>query len=190
MPELDLESLVHSAEQGNATSRGELFAVLYKDLRRLAERSLRRAGGRVTLSPTTLLHEAYLDVASRNALVFPDKARFMAYAARSMRGLIIDYSRSRCAQKRGGGFDITSLPTEVAELQVDETELTNVADALEELALVDPKLVEVVDLKFFCGFSFADIAALRNVSERTVQRDWDKARILLHRSLKVPRDEL
>jgi RNA polymerase sigma factor (TIGR02999 family) len=183
MREDGLDSLVVAADEGNADARKELFATLYRDLHRLAERALRRAGGGITLSPTTLLHEAYLSVSGRDSVVFPDRARFMAYAARSMRGLVIDYARRRCAQKRGGGFDITSLPTEVPELAVDDTELTRIADSLEDLATVDPRLVEVVDLKFFCGFSFAEIAAMREVSERTVQRDWDKARIFLHRSL-------
>jgi RNA polymerase sigma factor (TIGR02999 family) len=183
MSEIELESLVLSADRGDAAARSKLFATLYRELHQLAERALRRAGGGLTLSATTLLHEAYLSVSGRDSVVFPDRARFMAYAARSMRGLIIDYSRRRCAQKRGGGFDITSLPTEVPELAVDDSELSRIAEALEELATVDPRLVEVVDLKFFCGFSFAEIAAMRSVSERTVQRDWDKARIFLHQSL-------
>ena len=107
----------------------------------------------------------------------------MAYASRAMRGIIIDYARRDRAQKRGGGFEITSLPTELPELRVDGEELARLAEGLEELASVDARLVEVVDLKYFCGFSFGEIAAMRNVSERTVQRDWEKARILLHRSL-------
>jgi RNA polymerase sigma factor (TIGR02999 family) len=108
----------------------------------------------------------------------------MGYAARAMRGLVIDYSRRNFAQKRGGEFHLTVLPTEVPDAQADGDELTRVADALEELAAVDPRLVEVVDLKYFCGFSFTEIAAMREVSERTVQRDWEKARMLLHKVLR------
>jgi RNA polymerase sigma factor (TIGR02999 family) len=101
-----------------------------------------------------------------------------------MRGLIIDYARRRQAQKRGGGFTITSLEGEVAEGTADAHELARISDALEGLTEVDAQLAQVVDLKFFCGFSFAEIAAARGVSERTVQRQWEKARIYLHRSLR------
>jgi RNA polymerase sigma factor (TIGR02999 family) len=101
-----------------------------------------------------------------------------------MRGLVVDYARSRQAQKRGGGFEITSLPTQAPDVAADHHELERISESLDELAEVDAALAEVVDLKFFCGLSFGDIAALRGVCERTVQRDWEKARIFLHRSLR------
>lgn len=109
----------------------------------------------------------------------------MGYAARVMRGLIIDHARSRQAQKRGGQFEITSLGTGVGENVVDHRELTTISDALDDLADTDPELAEIVDLKFFCGFSFAEIAAMRGVTERTIQRKWEKARIYLHRSIRA-----
>ena len=138
----------------------------------------------MSLSVTTLLHEAYLDMAARDSR-FPDRARFMGYAARVMRGLIIDHARQRRAQKRGGKFEITTLETTVAADLADDVELTRVSEALDKLANVDAELAEVVDLKFFCGFSFAEIAAMRKLSERTVQRKWEKARIYLHRELRT-----
>jgi len=101
-----------------------------------------------------------------------------------MRGLIIDYARNRHAQKRGGGFEITTLDTDIADKVADPVQLTRVGDAIDALEQVDAALAQLVDLKFFCGFSFAEIAALRGVSERTVQRDWEKARIYLHRALR------
>jgi RNA polymerase sigma factor (TIGR02999 family) len=133
---------------------------------------------------TTLLHETYLDIAARNGPSFPDRARFMGYAARVMRGLIIDNARSRHALKRGAQFEITSLVTDLADHAVDDRELTQISEALDVLAKSDPSLAAVVDLRFFCGFSFAEIAAMRDVSERTVQRNWEKARIYLHRNLR------
>jgi RNA polymerase sigma factor (TIGR02999 family) len=160
-----------------------LFASLYAELRRLAGRELSRRGSNMTLGATTLLHEAYLDMSGRAGMVFPDRARFMAYAARAMRGLIIDYARRRYAHKRGGMFELTSLQTTVADRQTDANELQRISDALDELAAVDQALAEVVDLKFFCGFSFAEIAAMRGVSERTVQRHWEKARLYLYHSI-------
>jgi len=136
------------------------------------------------LSATTLLHQAYLDMAQRDGPSFPDRARFMGYAARVMRGLIIDHARNRQAQKRGGLFEITSLSSHDAEELADERELTQISDALDRLVKAEPALAEVVDLKFFCGFSFAEIAVMRNLSERTVQRHWEKARIYLLQQLR------
>ena len=108
----------------------------------------------------------------------------MAYAARVMRGLIIDYARHRQTQKRGGKFELTSIGTDVAESVANADELTEVGAALDELAAIDPQLADVVDLKFFCGFSFAEIAAMKGISERTVQRNWQKARLYLHRAVR------
>jgi RNA polymerase sigma factor (TIGR02999 family) len=101
-----------------------------------------------------------------------------------MRSLVVDTARSRLTQKRGAGFELTALPTEIPEPNADYAELERLSDAIDTLAQLDPALAQVVDLKFFCGFSFVDIAALRGVSVRTVERDWEKARILLHRSLR------
>jgi RNA polymerase sigma factor (TIGR02999 family) len=178
-----ISSLIASAERGDRSAADALFTALYSDLHRLARRQLARNGAGVTLGVTTLLHEAYLDISQREAAVFPDRGRFMGYAAKVMRGLIIDYARSRQAQKRGGGFEITSLGDEVHDV-ADERELVRISAAVDELAAVEPALAEVVDLKFFCGFSFGEIAAMRGVSERTVQRQWEKARIYLHRTIR------
>ena len=177
-----LEQLMESAERGDAASREELFTVLYRELHRLAQRELR---GRafLTMSPTTLLHETYLNLSGRTGSVFPDRARFLAYAARAMRGLLIDYVRSRQAQKRGGAFQITSLPTELPAEGAAE-DLEGIGEALEALGTVEPRLAQLVDLKFFCGFSFAAIAELQGISARTAQRDWDKARILLRKKIR------
>jgi RNA polymerase sigma factor (TIGR02999 family) len=182
--EPDLTALFAAAEKGDAAARERLFQALYSELHRLAGRELWRSGSAVSLGATTLLHEAFINISERDAVAFPDRGRFMAYAARAMRGLIIDHARSRNAEKRGGQFDFTALDTNIANEVADKIDLTQVGDALDELAQADPELAQLVDLKFFCGFSFAEIAALRGVSERTVQRDWEKARIYLHRSLR------
>jgi RNA polymerase sigma factor (TIGR02999 family) len=172
-----------SAERGDAAAAEALFSALYTELHRLARRELGRRGGQVTLSATTLLHEAYIKMSDRDDVAFPDRPRFMAYAARVMRSLIIDHVRRRHARKRGAQFEITALETTVADQIADEQELQRISDALDELAKIDSALAEIVDLKFFCGFSFADIAAMRDVSERTIQRQWEKARIYLHRAI-------
>jgi RNA polymerase sigma factor (TIGR02999 family) len=182
--ESTIPSLIAAAERGDRPAAEALFTALYSELHRLAKRELAQRGA-VGLGVTTLLHEAYVDIAGRDSS-FPDRGRFMGYAARVMRGLIIDHARSGHAQKRGGQFELTALDTKVAEKVGGEEELTGISDALDELAKADPSLAEVVDLKFFCGFSFAEIAAMRGVSERTVQRAWEKARIYLHRTIRDP----
>jgi RNA polymerase sigma factor (TIGR02999 family) len=182
MEERPLKDLVKLAECGDGAARQELFAVLYDELHRVAERQLRR-NSPITLSPTTLLHETFLSMQGRDASSFTDREHFMAYAARAMRGLLIDYMRGRKAQKRGGEFHITSLPTEVPESDAADINLEKMNAALEELGGEHPRLAELVDLKFFCGFSFVEIGQIMNMSERTARRDWEKARILLYRFL-------
>ncbi len=179
-----ISSLIESADRGDRSAAEALFTALYSELHRLAKRELARRGSGMTLGATTLLHEAYLDMSGRAGTVFPDRGHFMAYAARVMRGLIVDYARRRQAQKRGGMFELTSIGTDVGEIVPDERELSRISDALDELHSVDATLAQVVDLKFFCGFSFGEIAAMRGVSERTVQRQWEKARIYLHRAIR------
>jgi RNA polymerase sigma factor (TIGR02999 family) len=180
--ECTLSSLIEAAESGNGSATEVLFSAMYSELHRMARRQLARGGG-VSLSVTTLLHEAYLDMAARSNVQFPDEARFMGYAARVMRNLIINYARDRQAQKRGGSFVITALGNQEIGEPADEGHLSDIGEALERLAKVDPDLAAVVDMKFFCGFSFAEIGAMRNQSERTVQRNWQKARIFLHQEL-------
>jgi RNA polymerase sigma factor (TIGR02999 family) len=173
--------LMHQADRGERDAKGRLFTALYAELRRLAERQLRGSSG-VAISPTTLLHETYLNLA-RGQAAFPDRDRFLCYAAHAMRSVIIDFARSRGAQRRGGQFHITHLDTSVDEhpnpADCDGPALEALAAALEDLAVHDRRLAEVVDLKYFGGLSLVEIAALRGVSDRTIQRDWDKARLFL-----------
>ena len=119
-----VSSLLTSAEQGDTEAAGALFTALYADLRKLAGYELSRRGAGVTLTPTALLHEAYLDMSKRGSAVFVDRGRFMAYASRVMRGIIIDYARNRRAQKRGGRFEMTTLETDLGECSVNAGELT------------------------------------------------------------------
>jgi RNA polymerase sigma factor (TIGR02999 family) len=177
-----IAALVARADAGDSAAKDALFAALYDELHRLAQAQLHRSGGTLTLGTTTLLHEAYLSIARRDALAFPDRNRFLGYASKAMRGLIIEYVRRRTARKRGGELTFTPLQEDRTpnEESIDFEEL---GAALEDLASLDPALAELVDLKFFCGFTFSEIAAIRNVSERTVQRDWSKARTLLHQWL-------
>jgi RNA polymerase sigma factor (TIGR02999 family) len=162
-----------------------LFTTLYNELHRLARREAARGGPGAVVSATTLLHEAYLDMSARDALAFPDRAHFLAYAARAMRNVLIDRARAAAPLKRGGGVEITSLDTQTAENVAEPETLADIGAALDELAELEPELAKVVDLKFFCGFAVAEIAAMQGVSERTVQRQWEKARLLLFRAIRA-----
>ncbi len=175
-----------STGRDDGPSSEALFAALYRELRGLARRELARSGPGASLGSTSLLHEAYLDVAQREELAFPDRARFLAYAVRVMRGLIVDGLRSRQARKHGGDFKITSIGGKDvggATPSGEPEDVERLGHALDELAAVEPEIARVVELKFFCGFTFAEIASLRGSSERTVQRQWDKARIYLRHAL-------
>ena len=183
----DLATDLAMAERAIELHEGEdadrLFAAVYAQLKRMAHRRLLdvpRAG----LDTAELVHELYLRIGTDSDLKFAGQGPFFAYAARAMRGLVIDRVRERAALKRGGDLHITSLDTEHAEQCQQPEQLTDISDALDELAALQPELAQVVDLKFFCGFSMTEIAALMHTSERTAQRHWEQARLLLYRAIK------
>jgi len=174
-------ALSRAADEGDKEARDQLFVALYDKLHRMAQRELQLHRG-ATLSPTTLLHETFLNIAQRESAAYFERARFMVYASRAMRGLVIDYLRGRQAQKRGSQFEITSLPIDAPGATIqDDQQVEQLNQALKALERLDVRLAECVDLKFFCGFSFVEIAEMRGISERTVQRDWNKARVMLNR---------
>ncbi len=137
LPE-QLTELARAGEPGDVPLSGELFATLYEELHRIARRELRR-NIRASLSPTTLLHETYLSLSSGQRAAFPDRARFLAYAARAMRGLMVDYFRRGLAQKRGGLFEIIPLPTELPEAAVQD-DIEAIGEAIDRLGELEPRL--------------------------------------------------
>jgi RNA polymerase sigma factor (TIGR02999 family) len=181
---IDIESLIARAGGDDPDATRELFALLYAELHRLAESTLRRNGGALSLGTTTLVHEAYLNLVGRPDVAFAERGRFLAYASHAMRGLVIDHARRRGAAKRGRHLEITlddEAPSGEAARVAEE--LAQLGDALDELSALEPVLAEVVEMHFFGGFTFAEIASLRGLSERTVQREWRKARMVLHHAL-------
>ncbi len=177
--------LLSSASAGDTTAANQLFDLLYGELHRLAQREIRRLQHGSGLSPTTLLHEAYLSMAERDGVTFANRNQFMSYASQAMRGLIVDNARRRCAQKRGGDVAITALRTEHGNTPTEPEELVRIGEALQSLGQQEPELARIVELKFFCGFGMDEIAALLDLSRRTVNRKWEKARILLFEQLKT-----
>ena len=181
-----LTALITAADAGDQAATKHLFSTLYAELLAIARREVRRSAGKhMSLGVTSLLHQAYEVMGERDAADFPDRARFMSYAARAMRTVIIDHARARRTQKRGGGFELTTLePDQVSDQSPDCAQLERLSATLDQLAALDLSLAEVVDLKFFAGFSFEEIAALRGVSSRTVMRHWNQARLFLHTQMK------
>ena len=184
--EVSIGELIRTADRGDRQAAADLFAVLYSELHSIAERQLRRGGSELTLGTTTLLHETYLNIAEREGVRFASRGHFLGYAARAMRGLTIDYVRRRRAKKRGGGFHITWTGNEGAsdEQPAESLErLERLSAVLDRLAESSPDLAQLVDLHFFCGFSFTELAELQGVSDRTIRRHWRNARLLLHRAM-------
>lgn len=155
----------------------EWFQTLYQELQRRARGELFRHQA-ITMGPHTLLHEVWLRLNDK-PLQFATQGELVAYAGRTMRGIVIDHIRARVADKRGGGAEEVPYETLVDLRSLPDREVMQLNDALEALAAADPPLAELVELKYFAGLNFAEIAALRAVSERTVQRDWEKARLFL-----------
>ena len=157
-----------------------LFPVLYAELRRLA-RSRLAAGGRHTLLDTSsLVHEAFLRMQRRGGVTLNDREHFMAYAAATMRSVVIDFVRRRTAERRGGKAENVTLNTLAAqELGASDDDILAVHGALETLAKVDGRLVQVVEMRYFAGLTDAEIAAALGITDRTVRRDWNRARLLL-----------
>src|SRR5262245_56416644 len=163
-----------------APAQDSLFSNLYQELRVLARRELRNRA-LPPMGPTTLVHETYLNIAGRAGVEFENREHFLGYATRTMRGLIVDRVRSRTCDKRGGAVHISSLDTALGEQLAAPEEVLRVAGLMDELATLDSELAQVVDLKFFCGFTFVEIANMLACSERTAQRYWDEARMLLRK---------
>jgi len=179
----DITGLLDAARAGDRQALDDVLASLYQDLHAMARRQLAGQQGR-TLDATALVHEAYMKVVGRRATHFEDRAHFFAYAATAMRSVVVDYARQRLAQKRGGDLHrVTDLPDELAGgVRLDE-ETLGLDIALTRLAQVEPRLAKVVELRFFAGLSEMEIASLLKRSERSIRRDWQKARLYLLASL-------
>lgn len=188
-PGQDITVLLARARAGDAAALEVMLPRVYHELRALARRHLAREAAGHTLCTTALVHEAYLKLIGRGSgsAQFDDRAHFFAYAASAMRSVIVDYARQRLAQKRGGDLHrITELPENLeGGLHLDE-DMLGLDTALSRLSSVDPRLTQVVELRYFAGLSELEIAALLQRSERSVRRDWQKARMFLLASLQEP----
>ena len=180
----ELTVLFDAVSVGERGAIDRLLALMYDELHRLAHRRLKATERDLALETTGLVHESYLRFLSAGRLRVTDRAHFLAYAARVMRSIIVDFARKHRAERRGGSALRVTLNTNVAnESCASEEQIIRVNDALEELAQTDPRLVQVVDLRYFGGLSEGEIAEVLELTERTVRRDWQKARLLLRAAL-------
>lgn len=164
----------------------EILPLLYNELHRLA-RSRLAAGGRHTLLDTTaLVHESFLRLQHAGHIELKDREHFLAYAATTMRSIIIDHLRRRHAERRGGGevLRVTLNSVVAEEIGASDEEILEVGDALEALGAIDERLVKVVEMRYFAGLTDQEIASALGITDRTVRRDWDRARLLLAGMLK------
>jgi RNA polymerase sigma factor (TIGR02999 family) len=181
----DITQLIERAREGDRGAFDGLFGILYPELRRIAQ--IRLAGNvRGTLIDTTaLVHECYLKFVQAQRLAASDRVHFLSYSASVMRSIVVDAVRASQAERRGGDAPHTSLNTNVADnTPQPEDQILDVHAALEDLKRLDPRLVRVVEMRYFCGMKDAEIAEALGLTDRTVRRDWEKARLLLAHALR------
>ena|SRR5690349_8721184 len=179
-----IAALLASIRLGDSVAVDELFTLLYRDLRQMAHGRLRRSGPLTLLDTTGLVHEAYLRLFSAGSLEAQDRAQFMAYAARVMRSVVVDFVRRRAAERRGG--DVVHVELNEAEAGISdprEREIMRIEEALQELAAIDERLVRVVEMRYFAGMTEEQVADALAMSRRSVTRDWEKARMFLAAAL-------
>lgn len=180
-----LAELLQRARDGDNAAVSALFGMLYADLRRIAQARLRDSAPNTLLDTTSLVHESFARFAKLARLDVSDRGHFLAYASRVMRSVIIDLARQRQAERRGGGDADVALTTGLADriAAPDEPQVLRVHDALDELAAIEPRLAQVVEMRYFGGLEYAEIASVLGVGVRTVERDWERARSFLYAAL-------
>lgn len=177
--------LIQRANGGDGQALNDLFASLYPDLERIARARLHRHETITLLDTVALLHEAYLRLVKAGELNVENRAHFLAYASRTMRSIIVDFARARQADRRGSGQKPVELDTIAADSIGDSADdVLRVHEALQQLETVDERLGRVVEMRYFGGLSVQEIGAILGVTDRTVRRDWEKARVLLSIALK------
>ena len=182
----NISELIRRVNAGEPGAQDALFASAYGELRKLARSRLRGGGRNTVLDTTALVHESYLRFLKVGQLHSDERRAFFAYASRVMRSVIIDAVRERKAERRGGDLQRLTLNTQLEDkLPAGEDELLQVHEALEVLAQAEPRLAKVVEMRYFGGYSEQEIAQALDVTDRTVRRDWDKARRLLGAMLKA-----
>jgi RNA polymerase sigma factor (TIGR02999 family) len=181
----DLTDIIRQARSGDSDALHQVFDALYQELRAMARHRLRAHSRGTLLDTTSLVHESFLRLAKAGQLQLQDRQHFMCYASQTMRSVVIDFVRECMAERRGGGVAHVTLNTQLGNHEADgAAEILRVNDALEELAQLDARMAQVVEMRYFAGMTEAEIAEALGVTDRTVRRDWEKARLVLAEALK------
>jgi RNA polymerase sigma factor (TIGR02999 family) len=184
-PMAELTQLLEAMRAGDSGAIDEVFTLTYRELHEMAHQRLHRSNRVTSLDTTALVHECYLRLVRLGQLQTRDRSHFLAYAARVMRSIVVDFVRQRLAKRRGGDELRVTLGTDIRDSKtISEEQIMQVDEALQELAILDPRLVQVVEMKYFAGFTVEQIAESRGVTTRTIRRDWEKARLLLYAALR------
>lgn len=182
-PAGEVTRLLAAARDGDGSAFDRLFSLVYHELKRLAHGQRGDVRGGLTLATTALVNEAYIKLARPDGMALADREHFFAVAARAMRQILIDRLRRQAAAKRGGGAYAVELEDQLASVDPRHDDLLALDEALQRLTAVSTRLAELVELRFFAGQTLEEIAAMRGVSDRTLKRDWRKARAFLYREL-------
>ena len=177
MTELDIA--LQKIEQENSAALDEAFSVWYPELKKIAHARLSRSGRSGSMQTTALVHDSYMKLATGPDRQFATRVQFLAYASRTLRSIVIDTIREERALRRGGDLDLVTLDTAAQEGLGAAVDVEAVNAAMDDLAKLDPALARLVEMRFFGGMTAAEIAEALGISERTVQREWNKARALL-----------
>jgi RNA polymerase sigma factor (TIGR02999 family) len=181
---MELTRLLEQARNGDAQARNELFAAAYPALQKLAHARLRESGRSMILDTRSLVHESFLRYVQSGDLRAEDRRAFFSYASQVMRSVIVNTARDRARQKRGSGLRPLTLDTQIGNVPDAEADVLRIHDALESLEAADARLAQVVQMRYFGGYSEKEVAEALDVTVRTVQRLWLKARILLQAAMK------
>jgi RNA polymerase sigma factor (TIGR02999 family) len=184
----DVTVLLERAHRGDVQANNELFASVYGELQRLARQKLARQAAFTNLNAASLVHEAYLCMVRQPEMPGANRRMFFAYAAGVMRSVIVDYVRRRAAQKRGAHEVHVTLTSNEAELELPAPDVEALDDALKQLAEIDARAHQVVELRYFAGLALEEIAETLELSLATVKRDWQKARAFLYKALQPGAD--
>jgi RNA polymerase sigma factor (TIGR02999 family) len=182
VPAGTISQLLHAWGRGNVQAREDLVPLVYQELRRRASSYLRRERPDHTLQPTSLVHEAYIRLMAQTRVSWLNRAQFFALAAQLMRRILVDYARERQAAKRPGGIRVT-FDEGLRAVSPPDCELLMLEDALRDLARLDPRQADIVELKYFGGLSEAEVGAVLSLSRATVTREWQSARAWLYRRI-------
>jgi RNA polymerase sigma factor (TIGR02999 family) len=185
----EVTGLLIDWSKGDQAAFERLLPLVYGELRQMARRYMARQQPGHTLQTTALIHEAYLKLVDQKEKQWQNRAHFFGVAAQAMRHILVDYARSKQAERHGGGAQAVALDEALTVSQERAAELVALDDALQELAKVDPRKCQVVELRFFGGLSVEETAAVLKISEITVQRDWSMAKAWLHRALSNEAEE-